>query len=62
MHKINIDGYSVQEVYEDMKQRNVPGTSEKLAQAHVTIAGAGGLGSNIAIALARAGVGHFDFD
>ncbi|GEK66059.1 sulfur carrier protein ThiS adenylyltransferase ThiF [Leuconostoc mesenteroides] len=65
MHKINIDGYSVQEVYEDMKQRNVPGTSEKLAQAHVTIAGAGGLGSNIAIALARAGVGHLtliDFD
>lgn len=43
MHKINIDGYSVQEVYEDMKQRNVPGTSEKLAQAHVTIAGAGDL-------------------
>ena len=38
---------------------------EKLARAHVAIAGLGGLGSNIAVSLARSGVGHLllvDFD
>ena len=38
---------------------------EKLANAHVAIAGLGGLGSNIAVNLARSGVGHLlliDFD
>jgi sulfur carrier protein ThiS adenylyltransferase len=38
---------------------------KKLRQSSVGIAGAGGLGSNVAIALARAGVGHLvivDFD
>lgn len=38
---------------------------EKLASATVAICGLGGLGSNIAIALARAGIGHLiliDFD
>jgi len=48
-----------------MKTRNVPDSTAKLAAAHVTLAGAGGLGSNIAIALARSGVGHLtliDFD
>ena len=37
----------------------------KLADAHVAIAGLGGLGSNIAMMLARSGVGHLllvDFD
>ena len=38
--------------------RNVPGTTEKLATATVGIAGCGGLGSNAAVALARAGVGR----
>ena len=38
--------------------RNVPGTTEKLAVATVGIAGCGGLGSNAAVALARAGVGR----
>jgi sulfur carrier protein ThiS adenylyltransferase len=38
--------------------RNVPGTFEKLKQAKVGILGAGGLGSNVAAALVRAGVGH----
>lgn len=38
--------------------RNVPGTTEKLAKATVGIAGCGGLGSNAAVALVRAGVGH----
>lgn len=38
---------------------------EKLRSAHVAIAGLGGLGSNIAVMLARSGVGHIfmvDFD
>jgi sulfur carrier protein ThiS adenylyltransferase len=39
-------------------ERNVPGTTEKLAVATVGIAGCGGLGSNAAAALARAGVGR----
>jgi len=44
---------------------NPPGANEKLRTKHVFIAGAGGLGSNVAIALARAGVGTMtivDFD
>jgi sulfur carrier protein ThiS adenylyltransferase len=42
-----------------------PEISKKLREASVGIAGAGGLGSNVAMALARAGVGHLlivDFD
>ena len=42
-----------------------PEIARKLKEASVGIAGAGGLGSNIAMALARAGVGHLlivDFD
>ena len=39
-------------------ERNVPGTTEKLQKATVGIAGCGGLGSNAAVALARAGVGR----
>ena len=38
---------------------------EKLRKARVAIAGLGGLGSNIAVMLARSGVGHIrmiDFD
>lgn len=38
---------------------------ERFAEAHVAVCGAGGLGSNIAVHLARAGVGHLhiiDFD
>lgn len=41
------------------------GIKEKLSAAHVAIAGLGGLGSNIALMLARTGVGHMllvDFD
>ncbi len=45
--------------------RNVPGTAEILKTKTVAIAGCGGLGSNIAIALVRSGVGNLiiaDFD
>jgi sulfur carrier protein ThiS adenylyltransferase len=37
--------------------RNVPGLTARLQQAVVGIAGCGGLGSNAAVALARAGIG-----
>lgn len=48
-----------------MIARHTPGIYEKLKKAVVGIAGLGGLGSNVAIALARVGVGNLiiaDFD
>jgi len=45
--------------------RNVPDTTEKFKMATVGVAGCGGLGSNAAVALVRAGVGSLilaDFD
>lgn len=50
---------------EDLFKRNVKGISEKLKKAKVCILGLGGLGSNVAILLARAGIGYLklvDFD
>jgi sulfur carrier protein ThiS adenylyltransferase len=49
----------------DFYAKNPPGVLSRLKSATVGIAGAGGLGSNIAVALARAGVHHLiiaDFD
>lgn len=46
-------------------ERFSPEIKEKLSNAYVAIAGLGGLGSNIAVMLARSGVGHLlliDFD
>lgn len=60
-----VQGQPYEDVYNGMKERNVKNSTDKLTAAHVTIAGAGGLGSNIAIALTRIGVGHLkliDFD
>ena len=50
---------------EDLFERNVKGISEKLKKAKVCILGLGGLGSNVAILLARAGIAYLklvDFD
>lgn len=46
-------------------ERYTPEMYEKISNARVAIAGLGGLGSNVAVMLARAGVGHLmlvDFD
>jgi len=42
--------------------RNAPGSYKRLSKATVGIAGAGGLGSNVAHLLARAGVGRLIID
>lgn len=49
----------------DVFQRNVPGSREILLEKTIGIAGCGGLGSNAAVALVRAGIGKLilaDFD
>lgn len=53
------------EINKALINRHSPEIQEKLSSAHVAIAGLGGLGSNIAISLARIGIGHLhliDFD
>ena len=50
---------------EDLFKRNVKGISKKLKKTRVCILGLGGLGSNVAVLLARAGIGYLklvDFD
>lgn len=50
---------------EDLLKRNVKGISKKLKKARVCILGLGGLGSNVAVLLARSGIGSLklvDFD
>ena len=56
---------SKQEMDEALIARHGAELHARLSHASVAICGLGGLGSNIAIALARAGVGHLhliDFD
>ena len=56
---------SKQELDRAFDARFDPGIKKKLQSARVAVAGLGGLGSNIAVMLARSGVGHLflvDFD
>ena len=57
--------YSEEEINEALIIRHSEAVWNKLGSARVAIAGLGGLGSNVAISLARMGVGHLhiiDFD
>lgn len=63
--KITANGLNREELENVMMSRHTPGVHHKLKQGRVAIAGLGGLGSNIAIMLARIGVGQLllvDFD
>lgn len=54
-----------EEINRALTDRHTPEVQEKISRAHVAVAGLGGLGSNIAVSLARIGVGHLhliDFD
>ena len=57
--------FTKEEIYQALNERHSPQTQERLSRGRVAIAGLGGLGSNVAFALARIGVGHLhliDFD
>lgn len=61
--EIEINGIKIDE--QKILARNVEGIFEKLKAAKVCILGLGGLGSNVAVLLARAGIGYLklvDFD
>ena len=56
---------SREEIRAALLDRHTAATQDKLDAAHVAICGCGGLGSTIAVALTRIGVGHLhliDFD
>ena len=49
---------SREEIDQALVRRHTREVQEKLSRASVAVAGLGGLGSNIAVCLARIGVGH----
>ena len=56
---------SKEEITAALNERHTAEKQKLLSQGQVTIAGLGGLGSNVAYSLARIGVGHLhliDFD
>ena len=56
---------SKEQILAALNERHSPEKQALLSSAHVAVAGLGGLGSNVAYALARIGVGHLhliDFD
>ncbi|MGF0031500.1 sulfur carrier protein ThiS adenylyltransferase ThiF [Bariatricus sp. SGI.154] len=60
-----MNSFTKEQIYNALNERHSPETQALLSQGNVAVAGLGGLGSNIAYALARIGVGHLhliDFD
>lgn len=60
-----METFTKEQIYQALNERHSPETQERLNRGRVAIAGLGGLGSNVAFALARIGVGHLhliDFD
>ena len=51
-----------EQLKEALLERYTPQMYERISEASVAIAGLGGLGSNIAVMLARAGVGKLFLD
>lgn len=54
-----------EDIWQALEARHSVDVQEKLGRAKVAVAGLGGLGSNVAVSLARIGVGHLhlvDFD
>lgn len=56
---------SKEELYKALEMRHGEELQKKFSESHVAVCGLGGLGSNIAVHLARCGIGHLhliDFD
>ena len=59
------DTVTREQLQEALRERHTPEVQERLDHARIAVAGLGGLGSHVAAALARIGVGHLhlvDFD
>lgn len=57
--------FTWQEIRQALEDRHTPAVQDRLSAARVAVAGLGGLGSHIAVSLARIGIGHLllvDFD